>query len=319
MNEQEKEPEQKLLGTRLDYANRLALLEKMTAATAIGIDSKDSIADYLIRGTPLGSVTMYSASSGGGKTAYLIDKAYRLAQHGAKVALVSIEQDEVELLRMLLSRATSIDRRRIPHELTEQERKLIDLPVDNGAALSNIYLYYIEDIYKEIPLIVEEMKKEGISYLCYDYVSSESCLYTSSGNIPTSRDDLILKFLIDYLKKLAINNNIAILTCSQLNFSAKGAYVFRTAQWLRGTAAIADKIDAGIIAVGPSSFTDAEKKTIEDFNIPSCNLILDIYKNRRGPNSFKVYRSVDFATFRTCDLMATDAQGQPVSIEAIGV
>lgn len=88
---------------------------------------------------------------------------------------------------------------------------------------------------------------------------------------------------------------------------------------IRGSKAIADKIDIGLIGV---RIQDEERKQIEaiwnelKFQKKSTrdpNIVIDIYKNRRGElNCVKIFRYFDFGTCRCYDLFITDASYKSV-------
>lgn len=117
--------------------------------------------------------------------------------------------------------------------------------------------------------------------------------------------------LSNSLKEIASEYNIFIMTASQLSgdFNKKCQ---RGAIYLRGSKALADKIDVGIVGVKvPSDELDAIKPICEVRGIRSPNIVLDIYKNRRGQMcDVKIFRYFDYGTCRAKDLFVTDGNYQ---------
>ena len=81
----------------------------------------------------------------------------------------------------------------------------------------------------------------------------------------------------------------------------------RNANMLRGSKAIADKIDVGMIGV---RIPDEEMNYIKDFCSSNGralpNIVVDVYKNRRGKMcDIKIFRKFDYGTCRVQDIVAT--------------
>ena len=113
--------------------------------------------------------------------------------------------------------------------------------------------------------------------------------------------------LSNTLKEIAATYNVFIQSATQLNDGwAKKEIGLRDQNCIRGSKAIADKIDIGLIAV---KITDEERKQIDAIwselkaqypnkyrNEP--NIAIDIYKNRRGEmNSVQIFRYFNGAQF----------------------
>lgn len=123
--------------------------------------------------------------------------------------------------------------------------------------------------------------------------------------------------LSNTLKELAATYNVFIQSATQLNDSwSKREIGLRDQNCIRGSKAIADKIDIGLIAV---RLNDEERKQIDaiwtelkrqnpaKYN-KEPNIVIDIYKNRRGElNSVKIFRYFDYSTLRCQDLFITDS------------
>lgn len=76
---------------------------------------------------------------------------------------------------------------------------------------------------------------------------------------------------------------------------------------LRGAKALADKIDVGVIGVlATPEELDKVQDVIVANHLRTPNVVMDIYKNRRGKMcNIKIFRFFDYGTCRSYDLLAT--------------
>lgn len=122
---------------------------------------------------------------------------------------------------------------------------------------------------------------------------------------------VVLMMLSNSLKEIAAQYDVFIFTASQLSgdFNKKCQ---RTASFLRGSKALADKIDVGVIGIRVPPDEDEAVKTIyETKKLPKPNIVMDVYKNRRGKMcDVKIFRFFDYGTCRAVDLFATDCNYQ---------
>ena len=113
-----------------------------------------------------------------------------------------------------------------------------------------------------------------------------------------------------------MNYNVFIQSATQLNDGwSKKEVGLRDQNCLRGSKAIADKIDIGFIGV---RLAEEERKQIEAMwnelkrQNPNKyqkepNVVIDVYKNRRGElNCVKIFRYFDYGTCHCEDLFVTD-------------
>ena len=163
--------------------------------------------------------------------------------------------------------------------------------------------------------------QHNIQYLFYDYIFSSPGLLSEFRDVEV-REDVALMMLSNSIKETASNYNVFIQSATQLNDGwSKREIGPRDQNCLRGSKAIADKIDIGLIGV---RIGEAEMKQIEallkelraqDPNKykQDPNIVVDIYKNRRGElNSVKVFRYFDYATCHCKDLFITDCSYKAV-------
>lgn len=295
--------------------NILALRSRIQSKPSKGVDANDSLLNSVFGGFKPQTLTIVSANSNGGKTTFLIQQAIKLCfKHHKKVLFVSIEQGQEEMFKLFLSCLTHIERNHIySDETTEDELHYLDLV----ESFQDLYYAYMPDIsIKEINCLKNYIQQFGIEYLVFDYISSELSIYDDSNKVISGRDDLVLKNLTTVLKQTAVELNIAVISATQLNNSPRDKNnKMRDASWLRGSFAIADKCDVGMILDG--KFNEYEKKLVANsnpyFGLADSNLVIDIYKNRYGPKDIKVFRKINFATFEYVDIAVYDTNENNLS------
>ena len=84
----------------------------------------------------------------------------------------------------------------------------------------------------------------------------------------------------------------------------------RNQNHIRGSKAVADKIDVGMIGVKLSSVPEEEeiiKEIALGAGLKVPNMVVDLYKNRRGEYAaVKLYKYFDYGTCRSEDIMLMD-------------
>jgi replicative DNA helicase len=122
------------------------------------------------------------------------------------------------------------------------------------------------------------------------------------------REDVVLMMLSNTLKEIASDYGVFVYTGTQVSRGWEKAQ-FRNENFLAGSKAIADKIDFGIIGI---KLTDEDKEKIEPLLLADGidkkpNIVLDVYKNRRGRIvNAKIFVDFDYGTCRRTDLIMTD-------------
>ena len=319
------------------------LVKELQEHPEVGLPLDGDIVNYATRGARLGKLYTYSAPSGQGKTRFMvglacsismpyIDKAGKVVFRGTqerndyqKVLYVATEQKADEIQTLVLAYVSGINEKTIllgnytPDEL-ERLNKALDIIDKFG---SNLVLEAIPD--PSIAMIKARLAKfivqDGIEYIFYDYIFTSPGLLTefSAENI---REDVMLMMLSNSIKETAMVYNVFIQSATQLNDGwSKQKIGLRDQNCLRGSKAIADKIDIGMIGV---RIPDEEKKQIEAIwqelqrKDPQKykhepNIVIDIYKNRRGElNAVKIFRYFDYGTCHCEDLFITDASYKAV-------
>ena len=318
------------------------LVKELQANPEVGLPLEGEIINYACRGARLGKLYTYSAPSGSGKTRYMvmnacaislpyIDNNDKVVFRGTndkpdyqKVLFITTEQQPDEIQTMILAHVSGVNEKSIllgnftPYEL-ERIKRALDIIDKYG---SNFIIECIPD--PSIAMLRARLTK----YIIQDnieYIFSSPGLLSEFRDVAV-REDVALMMLSNTLKEIAATYNVFIQSATQLNDGwSKREIGLRDQNCIRGSKAIADKIDIGLIAV---RINEEERKQIDaiwnelraqkpNVYTHDPNIVIDIYKNRRGEmNSVKIFRYFDFATLRCQDLFITDASYK--SIREIG-
>ena len=314
-----------------------SLVEELQAHPEVGLPLDGDIINYATRGARLGKLYTYSAPSGAGKTRFMvgmacsislpyIDKSGKVIFRGTKdhndyqrVLYMATEQKADEIQTMILAYVSGVNEKTIllgnytPDEL-DRIQKALDIIDKYG---QNIILEVMPD--PSIAMVKARLAKyiiqDNIEYIFYDYIFSSPGLLTEFRDVEV-REDVALMMLSNSLKETAMLYNVFIQSATQLNDGwAKRTTGLRDQNCLRGSKAIADKIDIGLIGV---RIPDEEKQQIQAIweelqktnpqkYTHEPNIVIDIYKNRRGElNCVKVFRYFDYATCHCEDYFVTD-------------
>ena len=315
------------------------LVEELKLQPEVGLPLDGDIVNYAARGARLGKLYTYSAPSGAGKTRYMVGNACAISMpyidnngkiiirgssadekdNYQKVLFVTTEQQADEIQTMILAYVSGVNEKNIllGNYSPEQFDRI-------QQALDIIEKYQDNFIIECIPdpsiamikaRLVKYIVQDEVEYIFYDYIFSSPGLLSEFRDVAV-REDVALMMLSNSLKEIAMVYKVFIQSATQLNdgWSRKEIGV-RDQNCLRGSKAIADKIDMGLIGV---RLNEEEKKQVDavwselqgqnpkKYNcLP--NIVIDIYKNRRGElNNVKIFRYFDYGTCRCKDLFVTD-------------
>ena len=297
------------------------LLAELEQNPEVGIPMEGRYVNYTTRGCRKGKMYLYSAPSGGGKTRTMVGNACSIAfpriENGKiykpevlePVLFIATEMQADEIQTLILAWISGVDEEKILlNSCTEDEKYLINVAI-------NIMEQYEKNfIIESIPnpsvhtlksLITNYILHNEVEYVFYDYI------FTSVGlmdefKASNLREDVVLMMLSNTLKEIAANYNVFVMTGTQLNGDWEKKTV-RNANMIRGAKAIADKIDVGMIGVrAPQEELAAVEVYCEEKHLPKPNIIIDVYKNRRGKMcDIKIFRKFHYGTCRTQDIVAT--------------
>lgn len=298
---------------------------ELKANPEIGPPLQGDIMNYLVRGARPGKMYLNSAPTGHGKTRMMVGDAAFLSvpfldKDGEiikrkdlhKVLFIVTEQQADEVQTLLISFVSGVNEKKILYgTATPQEEERILKAIDLIEHYEdNFIIEVISD--PSIALIraksVKHILQNEISFIFYDYIFSSPGLVTefSSANI---REDVALMMLSNTIKEVGATYNVFVGSSTQLNDRWEQSKV-RNQNHLRGSKAIADKADVGMITIKLDVLEEEKEaimKIIADAGLQTPNMVTDIYKNRRGEGAgLKLYRYFDHGTCRMTDIVLTD-------------
>lgn len=321
------------------------LIKQFEEKPEIGLSLDGNIVNYALSGARLGKMYLYSAPSGQGKTRHMVGDACALSlpyldQNGnvvwrgnpdgsmyQKVLFVATEQKADEIQTLILAYMSGVNERKITHNecSVEEKEKLKKAIALLKRFKDNFMIECIPDPSIETvkAKITKYIVQGGFRYIFYDYIFTSPSLVTEFAGAHI-REDVALMMLSNTLKEIAMNYDVFIESGTQLNESwSKSIVGARDQNCIRGSKAICDKADIGMIGI---RLQDEEreridviwnelKKTFPDrYGAIEPNMVIDIYKNRRGEMvGVKIFRYFDYATCHCTDLFVTDSSYKAVA------
>ena len=314
-----------------------ALVAELQANPEVGLPLDGEAVNWTTRGARSGKLYVYSAPSGAGKTRYMVGNACAISmpyidtdgqivlrgnEDGLdyqKVLFVATEMNPDEIQTLILAYVSGVNEKSIllgnytPQEY-ERITQALDIIDKYG---SNFIIECIPD--PSIAMIKARLTKyivqDSVEFIFYDYIFTSPSLITEFASADV-KEHVALMMLSNTLKEVAMNYNVFIQSATQLNDGwSKKEVGLRDQNCLRGSKAIADKIDIGFIGV---RLAEEERKQIEAMwnelkrQNPNKyqkepNVVIDVYKNRRGElNCVKIFRYFDYGTCHCEDLFVTD-------------
>lgn len=306
------------------------LLERYKQGPDYGYPLNLGFENSIFRGMRKGKFLLRSGSTGTMKTSLAIadmtkvavDKIYKNGEwvyNGKSLPslFISTELDQDELNTIVLAHITGIPRKIIMDGLFNKEQA--ELLTEGGRILrdSPFYLVHIPDFsVVDVEEIIERhVLDHDVQYVAFDYIQNTPKLQRSINEMFGShqREDQVLLYLSSSLKTLAERYDIFIESSTQLNRN-KIDENQRDANSLRGSSAIADKIDTGMLLFrAKDSDREKVKDIIENNGFKKePNFMRWVYKNRAGQADLIVWTHLNFSTVREEALFVTDYDFQIV-------
>lgn len=300
------------------------LIEAYKLTPAIGATLDGELYNYVVRGARLGKMYLTSSPSGHGKTRRMVGQACALSLPFLTVdgkivvkdeyypaLFISTEQSVQEIQTLVLAYVSNVREDKITDGMincSEAERKRIEI------AIQIIELFKDNLMLEQIPdpsiglvksKILRHIYKKNVRYVFYDYI------FTSPGLIAEFaaarlREDVVLLMMSNALKEIATMYDVFVMSATQMS----GDYdkpCFRGMGFIRGSKAIADKIDVGSCTVRLLPAELDEIKAIIEVLGEKPNIVSDIYKNRSGMyTQVKIFSYFDYGTCHISNCFMTD-------------
>lgn len=312
------------------------LYKELQTVPEVGLPLEGEIYNTITRGARLKKLYVDSGASGTGKSRRMAGNAAHLAipmyydieteqwintgLH-SKVLYITTELEHAELQTLIMAYVSGINEDKIlNNKYNDEERERIELAIQYIAQNNNILIEFLPN--PTLATITTTIKKhvlqDDVQYVFYDYIHITSGL--TEGRDKQTRDDVILMLLSDTLKNLANELDIHISSATQLSGDWEEKEV-KNQNLIRGSRAIADKVDIGAITL-PVNSAEQELGRAIAVKVGSYepNFITDIYKNRRGKwTGVRIWRYIDLGTCRTYDCFVTDRRNEPIDFDSVKV
>lgn len=312
-----------------------SLVKRLMEVPEIGMSTSSTKLNTIFRGRRLKKLYMYSSIQGGGKSRLAMGDAGKLAtkktynwdtnkweinKNVCSTLYITTEMEPEEVQTMLLAYVSGINEEKILNgDYTEEEFKIVNEAVevikDSPIYFDYMSTFNVEDIEEAIKI---HKQQHNIKVLFFDYLHLNmkiSSSVTSKMGLSNNREDLVLLMFADRLKGMANDYNIHIHTSTQLN----GDWEKKenpNQNLLRGSKAIADKVDAGVIILPITQQDGLVIQELQQKYEIQPNLVMHIYKNRGNKlKNIKVFINFDYGTCRVTDCFVTDQANKEIFIE----
>ena len=279
------------------------LFDSLGETPDVGQPMYGDLINSVTRGMRLGKFYLRSAATGVGKTRSMVadfcncgcNKIYRDGEwqdNGLAFPsfFISTELELDEIQTMMIAFLADINEEFILNgvlSFEEQERakEAIEIIKQSPLYVEVIPDFNLKDIENAIK---RSIRMYSVQYIFLDYIHTSMKILEEitrrSGGIKL-REDNVLFLLSVKLKEIATQYNVFILSSTQLNQDWKSSEI-PDQNLLRGAKSIADKVDMGMILL---DVTEEDKEKLQSIlqpfieaGIPTPNVKMSIYKNRRG-------------------------------------
>lgn len=317
-------------------AGAMELLESLQENPDFGYPMYGSLINTVFRGARLGKFYLRSAATNIGKTRAMIADASYIAcdeiwdtqtqswiSNGTAepTMFISTEQKTDELQTMIWSFVAGVPEDHIlenRYNVGEYERVVHAIEIVSRCQfyIKELPDFSLADIELNIKTGLTEHK---IKYVFFDYIHTSMKILSeisSKSKVAGLREDNILFLIGVKLKDIALENDVFILSSTQLNAQYVTSDTFDQ-NLLRGAKSLGDKIDAGMIMLRP---TDEDKTFLTSFceknGFEMPDIKISIYKNRRGKyNHFFLWCKADLGICRINPIFATEYDYTVITIE----
>lgn len=314
------------------------LLEKLKNSPDAGARFQGKYFNTVTRGARKGKYYLVSFPSGGGKTRLLLGEAcylafpmryswetmeWKITGNSEKTLFVATEQTKEEIQTMIVAYLTGINEDIILYgHFTKEQQTIIE------EAKEVIKKYKNNLMIVQIPMPSVEIVKSVVRQNCivndiknvfFDYIFSNPALLNEFRDLKI-REDVALLMLSTALKDLAVEQDVFMMSATQLNSSQdtneKG---IKNQNSIRGSKSIVDKADIAMIGgLVPDDQREQIAPYVAKYGMPTQ--VYDVYKVRRGKwTNLKIWSNVDLGTCRRSDVFVTDSNIKEIEVPVMEV
>ena len=314
------------------------LLEKLKNSPDAGARFQGKYFNTVTRGARKGKYYIVSFPSGGGKTRLLLGEAcylafpmryswetmeWKITGNAEKTLFIATEQAKEEIQTMVVAYLTGINEDVILYGHFTKEQQII---IDQAKEVIKKYKNNLMIV--QIPMPSVEIVKSVIRQNCivndiknvfFDYIFSNPALLNEFRDLRI-REDVALLMLSTALKDLAVEQDVFMMSATQLNSSQdtneKG---IKNQNSIRGSKSIVDKADIAMIGgLVPDDQRDQIAPYVAKYGMPTQ--VYDVYKVRRGKwTNLKIWSNVDLGTCRRSDVFVTDSNIKEIEVPIMEV
>ena len=314
------------------------LLEKLKNSPDAGARFQGKYFNTVTRGARKGKYYLVSLASGIGKTRFLLGEAcylsfpmryswetmeWKITGNAEKTLFIATEQTKEEIQTMIVAYLTGINEDVIIYgHFTKEQQTIID------QAKEVIKKYKDNLMIVQIPMPSVEVVKSVVRQNCivndiknvfFDYIFSNPALLNEFRDLKI-REDVALLMLSTALKDLAVEQDVFMMSATQLNSSQdtneKG---IKNQNSIRGSKSIVDKADIAMIGgLVPDDQRDQIAPYVAKYGMPTQ--VFDVYKVRRGKwTNLKIWTNADLGTCRRSDVFVTDSNIKEIEVPIMEV
>lgn len=314
------------------------LLEKLKNSPDAGARFQGKYFNTVTRGARKGKYYLVSFPSGGGKTRLLLGEAcylafpmryswetmeWKITGNAERTLFIATEQAKEEIQTMVVAYLTGINEDVILYgHFTKEQQTIIE------EAKEVIKKYKDNLMIVQIPMPSVEIVKSVVRQNCivndiknvfFDYIFSNPALLNEFRDLKI-REDVALLMLSTALKDLAVEQDVFMMSATQLNSSQdtneKG---IKNQNSIRGSKSIVDKADIAMIGgLVPDDQRDQIAPYVAKYGMPTQ--VYDVYKVRRGKwTNLKIWSNVDLGTCRRSDVFVTDSNIKEIEVPVMEV
>ena len=313
------------------------ILNSFKEAPDIGMKLYNEWYNTAFRGARLRKFYLETAGSGGGKSRRQIREAiflsvpylYDLEKNEwvhtgitpVKTTYICTELEEDEILPIAVAFLSGVEEENIKfNTLSLDEEKRVARAIELMEEYDLFHFvtvsdFDLDDIQK---IILDKILKEDCKYFFFDYIHSTAkslSFYARKTGIKLQEHQALFLMAVS-LKSLCQKYGIFLYSATQVNGSGMSGET-RDEQALRGSKAIADKIDAGVVL---TRATEEDKEKLKEIIEASfgktpthCS---SIYKNRGGRiRGVYLWSIFNLGTMREEFLFATNTNYEPITFK----
>lgn len=318
----------------------LDLIESYKRSPEMGYPMQSKFMNSLLRGARKSTFYLRSGGTGSGKSRlsfadtccasipWIYDLTKKKWEHtgfSTPGLIISTELRVDEVQSIILAFVSGVEEGHIIDNLYEEGEFDRVVQAAEYIKSSPLYIEYLPnfDLNDVSDLIKKYYREKSVEIVNFDYLHTSIKMLIQISSLSKGmriREDQVLFMASDSLKTCSTELNIHIDSATQLNGDYKDAKE-KDQNILRGSKAIADRIDAGYIAMAPTKMElEAIKPILSHGIYPTPNMIYHLYKCRRGKvTRVKIWLHANLGNCRVQDLFVTTFDNELIPVNKLTI